>query len=141
MTALYLIWIPLLAIMTLLGGWWTIASYRQHKLNVQVAHELDAMITSTVKNIQKSKDAASLLDASDPLSSPGMLATIVTVLVNKFGDTRLSMNDFMLSDESYVSVYVDTKTEEVILSLNSQLSTELDFSMIKFGAGDDNTFH
>jgi len=70
-----------------------------------------------------------------------MLATIVTVLVNKFGDTRLSMKDFMLSDEEYVSVYVDADTEEIILSLNTQLGKAPDFSMIKFGNNDDNTFH
>ena len=99
------------------------------------------MIGSTIKTIQQSKDAASILDADDPLTHPGMLATIVTVLINKFGDTRLSMKDFMMSEEDYVSVYVDTATEEVILSLNTQLGSAPDFSMIKFGNTDDNTFH
>tara|TARA_R110002020_G_scaffold295469_1_gene511091 strand:+ start:939 stop:1361 length:423 start_codon:yes stop_codon:yes gene_type:complete len=140
MTAFYLIWIPAV-ILTLLASWWTLASYRQHKLNIHVAHELDSMIGSTIKSIQKTKDVSSILDGADPLSAPGMLATIVTVLVNKFGDTRLSMKDFMLSDEEYVSVYVDTDTEEIILSLNTQLGKAPDFSMIKFGNNDDNTFH
>lgn len=141
MATIYLIWIPLLLIATLLGVWWTIASYRQHKLNIHVAQELDHMLQATIKATQKTKEAAELIDENDPLSSPGMLATIVTVLINKFGDTRLSMKDFMLDDNHYVSVYVDTVTEEIILSLNSQLGNAPDFSMIKFGSTDDNTFH
>ena len=141
MPTLYITWVSLLMLFTLLAGWWTYTSYRQHKLNVGVARELDNMLGSTIKTIQQSKDAASILDPDDPLAHPGMLATIVTVLINKYGDTRLSMKDFMMSDEAYVSVYVDTATEEVILSLNTQLGDAPDFSMIKFGNSDDNTFH
>jgi len=130
-----------LAVLTVLAGWWTISSYRQHKINVTIAHELNGIVGSAIKTIQSTQKDPLIQSSEELMSQPGMLATIVTVLVHKFGDTRLSMKDFMLSDEAYVSVYVDGDSEEIILSLNSNLESTVDFSMVKFAGNDDNTFH
>ena len=140
MRPLYTIWIPAV-ILTLLAAWWTYASYRRYKLNAIIAAELDVMIKSTINTIGETKKKIAEQSTVDIMSQPEMLASIVTVLINKYGDTRLSLKDFMLSDDEYVSVYVDTTTEEIILSLNSHLGSSGGFSMAKFGSNDDNTFH
>ena len=140
MLTLYTIWIPAV-ILTLLAAWWTYASYRRYKLNAIIAAELDVMIKSTINTIGETKKKIAEQSTVDIMSQPEMLASIVTVLINKYGDTRLSLKDFMLSDDEYVSVYVDTTTEEIILSLNSHLGSSGGFSMSKFGSNDDNTFH
>ena len=140
MLTLYTSWIPAV-ILTLLAAWWTYASYRRYKLNAIIAAELDVMIKSTINTIGETKKKIAEQSTVDIMSQPEMLASIVTVLINKYGDTRLSLKDFMLSDDEYVSVYVDTTTEEIILSLNSHLGSSGGFSMAKFGSNDDNTFH
>lgn len=129
--------------LTLLAGWWAIANYRQNKLNQILSVELDEIINTTIKNIHESNEEVATLDASDPLSQPGMLAALVTALIGKYGDTRLSMKDFVMSGEEYVSVYIDDSSEEIILSMDTHLdqAPDPDFSMLKFGTNDDNTFH
>ena len=45
----------------------------------------------------------------------------------------------MIPDSEYVSVYVDTATQEIILSLDHNLSPATD--LINFTKTDDTTFH
>ena len=49
----------------------------------------------------------------------------------------------MIPDSEFVSVYVDTETQEIILSLDPKLQKEsLPSGLLGFGvASDDNTFH
>ncbi len=141
-----IIWIPVLLITLSLASWWAYASYHQHKLNMSIASELSEVIAETIENLGSAQQIKPPIEAGDdPLSTPGMLSTLVTVLISKYGDTRLSMEDFMIPDEEYVSVYVDTTSQEILLSLKTGLEdldyTDDDFSMIKFGKSDDNTFH
>ncbi len=77
----------------------------------------------------------------DMLSDPAMLATILTGVVMKYGDMRLGMEDMSSIDEDgYVSVYVDTATQEMVLSTKHDL--EGDVSFYNFGdPGDDETYH
>jgi len=114
---------------------------RREHLIMNLSGELDLLLASAQEEVVKNKklveSAAEIVrrygdvgrgsqypDVGDygDLSSPEMLATIVTVLVNKHGDVRLSTKDFsdVLAGE-YVSVYVDTKTQELVLSLNHGL--------------------
>tara|TARA_R110002020_G_scaffold184448_1_gene381430 strand:- start:299 stop:736 length:438 start_codon:yes stop_codon:yes gene_type:complete len=140
-----IVWIPILLITLSLASWWAYASYHQHKLNMSIASELSDVIAETIDNLGTAQQIKPPIETEDPLTTPGMLSTLVTVLVSKYGDTRLSMNDFMIPDEEYVSVYVDTTSQEILLSLKSGLAdldyADDDFSMIKFGKSDDNTFH
>ena len=54
----------------------------------------------------------------------------------------MTVEDFAaLSDEEYVSVYVDTTDKTIILSLNHDLGVENPVSMVKFTNADDNTYH
>ena len=49
------------------------------------------------------------------------------------------MQDFMLPDEQGVSVYVDTETEEILLSTDHELA--IDPALLSFSNPDDNTYH
>jgi hypothetical protein len=80
----------------------------------------------------------------ESMDDPGMLATIITVLVNKFGTLRLGIKDFSaIQDHEYVSVYMDTNTNELLLSLKHNLEEETGIIMdaMNFGSKDDGTFH
>ena len=126
-----------------LALYWLVRIRRMHKTNLLVSEELDRIISSTLKTIQKSKKemTTGALDDGlpDMLDSPDLMSTLITVLINKFGDVRLGMQDFMIDDENYVSIYVDTNTQEIILS------TKHDISMGEVYYGyknpNDNTFH
>lgn len=153
MTVLY--WV--LAIVSLsilgLGTYWTIVNYRRYKTNILVAHELDQLIYNALEVVQAGKEIAAKQElnihhsahtmdgAALDLGSPAVLSTLVTVLVKKHGDVRLSLRDFTIPDEEYVSVYVDTNTKELILSLNHRLGEDQLYSMMALSNSDDNTFH
>jgi hypothetical protein len=135
---------------SLVAIFWTVRTRRSFHLNQKVAADLDAIIADTLEAVQASKkfaspglkgDAGPLTAEGFDMQSPEMLATLVTVLVNRYGDIRLSMKDFMISDEAYVSVYVDTTSQEIVLSMNSELSLEDSYSIVNYGNNDDNTFH
>ena len=72
-------------------------------------------------------------------NSPELMATIITVLIHKFGDVRLGMKDFMIRDEDFVSVYVDSSSDEIVLSMDHDLANANAF--MGFPNPDDNTFH
>ena len=67
------------------------------------------------------------------------MSTLITVLVNKFGTVRLGMQDFIIPDEEYVSIYVDDDTQEIILSLNHDLVSKNMY--VDFKDPTDKTFH
>ena len=132
--------------------------YRNHqraKLNLYVSEELDVMIQNVIKQVEQNKKLSSRsrhtlkgssgLSDELNLSSPEILSTIVTVLIHKLGTMRLSMDDFaVVPDGEYVSVYVDTITNELVFSLDKTLGSNDPhdpLSMMSFGDKDDGTFH
>ncbi len=143
---LYLIFGALLSICVVAALYWSVRSYRIYQTNLLVSEELDKIIAETLKTVQKNKRSArpdltgtGLSGGPELIDSPDLMSTIITVLVNKFGDVRLGMQDFMISDEEHVSVYVDTKTDEIILSTDHDLSVADLYTGFK-GPG-DGTFH
>jgi hypothetical protein len=122
-------------------------SYSRYKRNLYVSGELDGLIHRTLETIKKQKSLMGLgapgaeVDHPLNLDSPAVVSTILNVLIGKFGDVRLSLRDFMITDETYVSVYVDGQNQEIILSLNPNLSQEESYSMGSHVNPDDNTFH
>ncbi len=135
-----------------LGLYWAWTNHRRYKENLIVAEELDRLIRDTLAMARKGKKLAkesraifsSMSEtekAGDEFSSPAMLSTLVTVLVHKYGNVRLGLKDFALEDDQYVSIYVDTKTQEIILSLSHSLTADNDYLMAPFTDVDDNTFH
>jgi len=63
-------------------------------------------------------------------------------MISKYGDMRLQEQDFKNVDVGeYVSVYVDKKTEEIILSLDRSMTSDSPHLMSSYSDIDDNTFH
>ena len=82
-----------------------------------------------------------LHDPNDIMSDPALLGSILTAIVVKYGDMRLGAKDIILTEESeYVSVYVDTRTKEMVLSTEHDL--EGDTCYFNFtNPSDDETYH
>ena len=129
--------------------------YRNHKraqTNLYVSEELDIMIKNVLNQIERNKKfeasrAQSIkgnaaLGEDMNLSSPEMLSTIVTVIINKLGTMRLNMKDFAAVPEGeYVSVYVDTLANDLVFSLDNTLESKEPLTMMSFVDPDDETFH
>jgi multisubunit Na+/H+ antiporter MnhC subunit len=82
-----------------------------------------------------------LRDPNDMMADPAMLSTILTAIVIKYGEMRLGMKDVMVSDENeYVSVYVDTRTKEMVLSTKHDLEGTVSY-FTQTGPDDDETYH
>jgi hypothetical protein len=49
----------------------------------------------------------------------------------------------MIGDDKFVSVYVDTATQEILLSLDNELANSLEDALVSFanGTSDDKTYH
>ena len=142
----------LLGLIIFLAGAWTIKSRRSFKANQKVANDLEGIIANTLDVVKKSRelhlkqskplDAYTYVNDVDgmDLNSPEVLSTLITVLVSKYGDVKLSMQDFVVDDTEYISIYVDTATQEIILSKNHNLVEDLDRAMVKYTKSDD-TYH
>tara|TARA_R110000824_G_scaffold156136_2_gene329034 strand:- start:8179 stop:8601 length:423 start_codon:yes stop_codon:yes gene_type:complete len=79
---------------------------------------------------------------SGDLYDPGILSTLLTVIVTKYGDLRIGLMDFVkLSDADYVSIYVDTETNDILLSPNSSLSADDPTQLMNFTKTDDTTYN
>ena len=149
----------LLAVSVGVTSYFGFLNYKRRKLNLQIAGDLDLIIHSTLAMVKENEKIAAKAnkdkithynDLYNPMDgnklkdieSSEMLSTMLTVIVNKYGDVRLSLKDFeKVSDKEYVSVYVDITSKELILSSNHELvSTELT-SVINFNNSDDSTFH
>lgn len=131
--------------------------YQREQIVYQLSEELDLLLRSAKSEIAKNKnlvekargmlgEAAGSNAAFGPaagdhdLTSPETLATIITVLVNKLGMVKLSLDDFMaVPKNEYVSVYVDTNTKELVLTLSHTLE-EGGSSLYTMSPKDD-TFH
>ena len=80
-------------------------------------------------------------DVDDMLNDPGMLASIITAIIVKYGDMRIGMSDMMSLDEDQsISIYVDTASKEMVLSTQHDLGDKT--SYINFSnPGDDEIYH
>jgi len=135
---------------------------RRERLIMELSRELDTLLVSArdevIKNKKLIENATTIVqshgtssqfyqdsDVSNygDVSSPEMLATIITVLVNKLGVAKLSMKDFTnVPEGEYVSVYVDTKTQELVLSLDHELEGATDATPTLYNLSPkDDTFH
>ncbi len=121
-------------------------NYKRFQINEIVSDELQVIIEAAQASIKAQRELTSakglkhdgdMLDLHDPV----MLSTLITVMVYKHGTMRLTMADFdVVPENEYISVYVDTTTNELILSLNHGLGKE-DPILASFTGGDDTTFH
>jgi len=131
-------------------GW---AFYKSYQLNakeremVAVVDSVTSLILSAQKIVEKQKShkVTNGWNGEIDLQNPEMLATLIAVIVNKYGNIRLDVADFTrIPPEDYVSVYVDVSTSTLVLSLNHDLDqTEVDElnTLTNLGNSDDSTFH
>ena len=108
-------------------------------INNLIARELSVLIDAAAKVAKKLPEKP-----GDLLEDPALLATILTAMVIKYGDMKIGMADFdSISKEDYISVYVDTKANELLLSINPDLAANSgvhgDFGF--YPNPDDSTFH
>lgn len=152
MAVLNLVLGSILGLTILVGMYWAWANHSRYKKNTATAEELQKMMHSLAEVARETR--SQLENSGVPLTgeiydnnkeidlhSPAILSSLITVMVKKFGDVRLSMKDFSVSSEEYVSVYVDGAENDLILSVNHSLGEEQEYSMVNFTAPDDNTFH
>ena len=137
-----------------------VLNYRRFKLNTQMAQDLDVVLRTTMDVVKRNKEGGANLsltnaemltveelyknvgDPDQDISSPQMLSTILTVLVHKYGSMSLALKDFMkVPEDEYISVYVNTTSKELILSMDHDMGTKSPTTMVNFTNSDDNTFH
>jgi hypothetical protein len=138
------------------GMWQLKKARKQQKINALLAGTLQDLYLSAEAEVRKNKkliekagglvgDARSVMGmggADNLMDDPGMLATLVTVMVHKYGDIKLGLADFTsLADDACVSVYVDTLSQDIILSLKRDLDSPSMTSFAAFGEPDDGTYH
>tara|TARA_R110002074_G_scaffold213765_3_gene383514 strand:- start:681 stop:1082 length:402 start_codon:yes stop_codon:yes gene_type:complete len=98
--------------------------------------------TAQTKKLLEKRIAAAGADLSEDIDSPAVLSTMITVLIKKIGSTRLSMDDFVaVGDNDYISVYIDSATNEIILSLDHTLTENDPLKFVNFSKTDDSTYH
>jgi len=123
-------------------------NYKERKLNRIVSHQLDTIIKEAQIAFEKQKQKLSPSivhnTSGADLNDPQVLATLVTVLIHKMGNVRLNVHDFTnVGEEEYVSVYVDSNTHDLVLSLDHSLGTEGSESLVSthYKTPDDETYH
>lgn len=142
-------------VVTLAAGatmvWYLYKVYHFGKKNDEldmVVHEMNGLLDvlktkyiTTKKNSQTSNDDIHNMLSGD-LYDPGILSTLLTVIVTKYGNLRIGLMDFArLSETDYVSVYVDTETNDILLSPNNSLATEDPARLVSFTNSDDTTYN
>ena len=116
------------AIGTFFLGLLIFKAHQYKKEQRKIADMLHEEANKLIEHMRQKYDPA--IDDSDEvfdtslnklLSDPRYLTTLVTVLVKTAGgEVRLDENDFLeLSTDHYVSVYVDTTSNSILLRLNS----------------------
>ena len=143
---------------TLAWGWYHHRRAKmQNEMNILLAGAVEELYATTTKEIERNKKlvekAQGITDQAkttlgfagngDLMDDPGMLATLVTAIIHKHGDIKLGITDFTdLKDDDFVSVYVDTVSQDLILSLKKDLVSSDEFaSFASFGQTDDETYH
>ena len=135
---------------TMLGGalalaiWSAWRNHKRYQLNMHVSNELDTILKSSYAAVTKNKKLHEKTSKMPDLTSPVMLTTLLTVIVHKLGEMRLSLDDFIdVPVDEYISVYVDINSQDLILSLDHALAIDGDdpIAMAPFVPPDDNTFH
>ena len=139
-----------LAIFSCILFYYIMENYRRLRINKYLTGELmkstQEAAAMLLEHKEKQKAGGAFEDddlLDNPLNSKEMLSSLLTVIIHKYGAARLSPDDFTdTPEEAYVSVYVDKKTGEIMLSINSNLGSDGAFYVPNFGMDDgEDTFH
>ena len=112
--------------------------------NEKLVAEAKSQVTMAMAAMEADMAAAAYnppQDIDDMLNDAGMLASIITSIIVKYGDMRIGMSDMMdLDEDQSISIYVDTASKEMVLSTQHDLGDKT--SYINFSnPGDDETYH
>ena len=98
--------------------------------------------TAQTKKLLEKRIAGGQADLSNDIDSPAVLSTMITVLIKKVGSMRLSIDDFTaVEDDDYISVYIDSVTNDIILSLDHTAGEKNPIDYVNFSKTDDSTYH
>ena len=79
-------------------------------------------------------------DPNDVMQDAALLGSLLTAIIIKYGDVRLGLEDMALTEgKDFVSVYVDTRTKEMVLSTKHDLEGSVSFFSLT--GNDDETYH
>tara|TARA_R110000765_G_scaffold286081_1_gene382695 strand:+ start:32 stop:472 length:441 start_codon:yes stop_codon:yes gene_type:complete len=133
--------------LTLLGFFVVARGIRTNRtravLNELISDELQIMVDATEKNLHARAPivTAESYDGPMDLGDPALLSTLITVIINKIGSVKLNLDDFeAVPENEFVSVYIDSTTSDLILSLNHDLESK-EPMLANFYKGDDDVFH
>lgn len=106
--------------------------------NEKLVAEAKKKIAAQTGAIELGPDGRVPFDQDAPL-----MASVLTALVVKYGDMALSLDDMRrVTQNDYISVYVDTGTQELILSNDHDMTAETGLpDLFNLHGGDDETFH
>jgi ribosomal protein RSM22 (predicted rRNA methylase) len=106
--------------------------------NEKLVAEAKKKIAAETGAIELGPDGRVPFDQDAPL-----MASVLTALVVKYGDMALSLDDMRrVTQNDYISVYVDTGTQELILSNDHDMVDETGLpDLFNIHGGDDETFH
>lgn len=106
--------------------------------NEKLVAEAKKKIAAQTGAIELGPDGRVPFDQDAPL-----MASVLTALVVKYGDMALSLDDMRrVTQNDYISVYVDTGTQELILSNDHDMVGADDLpDLFNLHGGDDETFH
>jgi hypothetical protein len=98
----------------------------EEKLKKSVEGLADTLIEAARDDIQQSETKTSPSGVkyktvkSEHLSSPKYLTTLITTIIKKHGSITLNEEDFAdVTRDDYVSLYIDLKTNDIILMANN----------------------
>jgi hypothetical protein len=106
--------------------------------NEKLVAEAKKKIAAQTGAIELGPDGRVPFDQDAPL-----MASVLTALVVKYGDMALSLDDMRrVTQDDYISVYVDTGSQELILSNDHDMTAETGLpDLFNLHGGDDETFH
>ena len=106
--------------------------------NEKLVAEAKKNIAASTGPLELGPDGRVPFDQDAPL-----MASVLTALVVKYGDMALSLDDMRrVTQNDYISVYVDTGTQELILSNDHDMAAETGLpDLFNIHGGDDETFH
>jgi len=114
---------------------------RNEKLVAEAKSQVAMAMTAMEADMSSSSHYNPPKDIDDMLNDSGMLGSIITAIVVKYGDMRIGMSDMMLLDEDQsISIYVDTGSKEMVLSTQHNLGDMVSYMNFSDSA-DDETYH
>lgn len=120
--------------------------YHHNKINTILRKELDKALEEIIELNLKQKNKSSFANIrtnTGALDDVEILSTLLTVVISKYGTAILSAQDFnALKDDDYVSMYANSKTNEIILSMDGNLENKsMMYAANYFSNHEDDTFH